>query len=160
MTSVGDRYFEHLRSDISDAERIHLATHLSFLASQWTLPQKLELFKFLQPPATAGKNVAGFLHNVALEVGKTLSAEDGRILLLEGKLNPSAAMAVVSRMPAVLTTEQIETLMALDQSLQVDDDDGTKTAEHSDPRCVGTRRTRHVHGLVSVTCTTMCRSVA
>ncbi len=88
VTSPLDRYFAHLDSNIPMAERIHLATHMTFLQSGWTTQQKLRLFHFLEIPDGVGNSVPGYLQNVAHNFGGQLQPSESEQVLQSGEQFP------------------------------------------------------------------------
>ena len=120
VTSIADRYLEHLQSSIPDHERIHLAIHMRFLNAKWTPEQKLQLFKFMEVKNDVGNSVPGYLQNVARDFGRTLSAAEQRYALKHANEYPSAAMAAVLLLPRKLSPELIRQLIELDNSVTAD----------------------------------------
>ena len=118
VDSIMDRYLAELeRPDIDPAERIHLATHLSFIRRGWETDQKLTVFRYLDPPDGAGNSVPGYLQNVSIEFGKTLTESETRLAIERGDEFRSAAMAAIMRYPEQLSADQIEQLKRLDRKL-------------------------------------------
>lgn len=127
VDSIMDRYLAELeRDDIDSAERIHLATHLTFIRSGWQTDQKLKVFKHLDPPASAGNSVPGYLQNVAIDFGKTFNKSETRLAIERGDEYRSAAMAAMMRLPEKLSSEQIEQLTRLDKKLWPSNTVGSK----------------------------------
>lgn len=120
-SKIKERYLTYLESDIPSNEKIHLATHLCFLTTEWSTEEKLRLFKHLTPPPGAGNSVAGYLQNVSREFGKQLDPTEDQAVLIQGGSNPSAALEAVLRLPEKLTLAQVQNLIALDQSVTSED---------------------------------------
>jgi len=121
VTSIKERYLAHLDTDLPPNERIHIATHLRYLETEWSSDEKVRLLKHLTPPANAGSSVVGYLENVAREFGKNLNATDDATLISSGTEAPAAAMEAVLRLPVKLSAEQIQSLTILDQKVVASD---------------------------------------
>ena len=126
VTSIKDRYLDHLDSGLPEAERIHLATHLRFLDVDWTIEEKFRLFEHLKPSNSAGNSVAGYLENVARDFSKGWKTEEEAFVLKRGAQAPSAALEAVMRLPNNLSRQQIRELVALDRSVTSTDDTSKK----------------------------------
>ncbi len=122
VTDIKDRYLEQLSSDLPENDRIHLATHLSALDTDWSTSEKMQLMKHLKAAEDAGNGVAGYLQNVARDFGKKLDPKESYALIRDGADNPSAALAAVLRLPEKLTSDQIQDLVVLDQSISIVDE--------------------------------------
>ena len=122
VTSIKHRYLEHLESKLPEEERIHLATHLRFLDAQWTMDEKLRLFKHLKPSSKAGGSVAGYLENVARDFSKGWDKKEQAVVLQQGALAPGAALEAIMRMPRDLSDQQINELVQLDKSVIATDE--------------------------------------
>ena len=121
ISNIKSRYLDHLDSELPEQERIHLATHLRFLKTEWTMEEKLRLFKHLKPSTDAGGSVAGYLENVARDFSKGSESSEALQMLKRGALVPGAALEAVMQLPHELSTEQIEQLVELDQSVTATD---------------------------------------
>lgn len=121
VTSIKERYLDHLDTDLPANERIHVATHLRYLETEWNADEKVRLLKHLTPPPNAGSSVVGYLENVARDFGKNLSATDDATLISGGAEAPAAAMEAVLRLPVKLSSEQVKTLINLDQKVTAND---------------------------------------
>ena len=121
VTSIKDRYLEHLESGLADSERIHMVTHLCALKADWTSNEKMRLMKFMRAPEKAGTGVTGYMQNVARDFGKRLNASESYEFIRDGADNPSAALTAVMRLPEKLTSDQIQDLVVLDQSISAED---------------------------------------
>ncbi len=118
VSSIMDRYLQELESDsISSPDRYHLAMHLARLRSGWTTEQKLAVFRRLEAPDEGGTNVPGFLQAVAMQFGKSLTAEELVYFLDRGDKYPSAAMSALLRLPDKLNAQQFQQIKALDEKL-------------------------------------------
>ena len=53
--SIMDRYFEYLGSDVSNADKMHVAIYLRFLTAGWTIERKEEWFKFVTQAKDVGR---------------------------------------------------------------------------------------------------------
>ena len=122
VTSIADRYLEHLANDLPSIERIHLVSHLRFLNVPWTTDQKMQLFKYMEVPHDVGNSVPGYLQNIARDFGKRLEDDERDYALQHGAEYPSAAMAAVLRLSQKLSPEQVRRLIELDNSLVADNE--------------------------------------
>ena len=126
VTSIKERYLAHLRSDLKESERIHLAVHLATLKADWTTSEKLELSDHLRARAGVGGGVSQYLQNVAVEFGRQFNADETEMALRASQASPVAALAAVLRLPESLSVPQIRQLIELDRSSTADDPDTKK----------------------------------
>ena len=126
ITSIKDRYLDHLDSGLPEAERIHMATHLRFLNTPWTMEEKFRLFEHLKPSTEAGNSVAGYLQNVARDFSKGWSTDEDAVVIKRGQKAPSVALEAIMRLPNDLSEEQIRELVELDRSVISTDDVSSK----------------------------------
>jgi putative heme-binding domain-containing protein len=127
VSSIMPRYLSELaRSDLPPAERLHLATHLTFLKSGFSRDDKFKVFQYLTPPANSGNSVPGYLQNVAQEFGRQLTADEAKLALANGDRWPAAALAAALQMPEKLNPSQIAALKQLDQKLLDSHDDAAR----------------------------------
>lgn len=117
VTSIKDRFLDHLDSELPESERIHLAMYGRFLDSAWSTEDKLRLMKHLTPSRSTGSSIPSYLQNVARELAQGFTpAEDG-LIIQHGAAVPSAALEAVMRLPESLSSEQIRSVVELDRSL-------------------------------------------
>ena len=116
--SIRRRYLNYLDSDLSPADRIHAATHLRFLNTEWTRQEKLRIFRHLTPKPDTANNVAAYLRNVGNDFGVEFGPEEDLAIIRDGQNSPAAAMDAVLRLPEKLNAEQVRELIELDGRLE------------------------------------------
>ena len=119
-SSIMDRYFEYLHSDVSHPDKVHVAMYLRFLAAGWTTERKEQYFQLLTEAKTweGGSGYPLYLGNVARDVAKQLTPEESVQILQRGAEWPDAALGALYKLPAELDDELREALIKLD--LQID----------------------------------------
>ena len=121
MGTIKDRYLAELQSDIPNAERLHLAIHLTRIPANWTTTEKLAIFEQLNASSQSGKSLPGYLQNVARDFGKTFTDEEITAVLEQGVRVPGAALAALFRLPDDLSDEQVDQIKDLDEQLMAGD---------------------------------------
>ena len=121
MGTIKDRYLAELQSDIPDAERLHLAIHLTRIPANWTTTEKLAIFEQLNASSQSGNSLPGYLQNVARDFGKTFTDEEITAVLEQGVRVPGAALAALFRLPDDLSDEQVDQIKDLDEQLMAGD---------------------------------------
>ena len=121
MGTIKDRYLAELQSDIPDAERLHLAIHLTRIPANWTTTEKLAIFEQLNASSQSGNSLPGYLQNVARDFGKTFTDEEITAVLEQGARVPGAALAALFRLPDDLSDEQVDQIKDLDEQLMAGD---------------------------------------
>jgi len=122
VTSIKDRYIAYLESDLPENDRIHMVTHLCALDADWTTAEKMLLMSHLRPSSGAGSGVAGYLQNIARDFSKKLDPKENYEFIRDGADNPGAALSAILRLPENLTSDQVQDLVVLDQSISVVDE--------------------------------------
>ena len=122
VTSIKARYLAYLESDLPENDRIHMVTHLCALDADWTTAEKMLLVSHLRPSSGAGGSVSGYMQNVARDFSKKLDPKENYEFIREGADNPGAALSAILRLPEKLTSDQVQDLVMLDQSISVVDE--------------------------------------
>ncbi len=119
-SSIMDRYFEYLASDVPNADKVQLAMYLRFLQNGWTTQRKLDLFKILAEAKQweGGSSYPLYLGNAARDFAKTLTTEESREILPQGVEFTDAALGALYKLPAQLDDDLRETLIQLDQQIE------------------------------------------
>lgn len=109
----------YLRSDVSLAERMHVAMHLRFISHQWTAAERYAVVKFFEEtqPVDAGSSVPLYVMTATRDLCKDLPIEEARIFVSEGAKWPNAALVSLFRYPEKLSVDDLQTLRKLDQEI-------------------------------------------
>lgn len=101
VSDITDRYIAHLDSDISAAERLNLAMHMSFIRDGWTTKQKLKLLGHLESglKIEGGEGLRGYIETSTKQFVKCLTPEEQYLTLTMGHMWPNAALAVLFELP-------------------------------------------------------------
>jgi putative heme-binding domain-containing protein len=120
-TSIMDRYISQLQSDsVPEMEKLHLALHLCYLRSGWTLGYRIQVLEFLESAQNhhhADNTFGRYLARASRDFAKTISDDEARLMLAEGACWPRAALALLYRMPEQLDDETRAALTELDEKL-------------------------------------------
>jgi putative heme-binding domain-containing protein len=117
VSSPMSRYFQQLRSQAPEIEKLHLALHMPFIPDGWPEGHRMQLVEYLEGArrqSSAGSS-AGYIANAARDVAKSLSAREGGLVLSRGVEWPGAATGVLYRLPQELGNEVVQAICALDQ---------------------------------------------
>lgn len=127
-TSVTDRFFAELRGNAPPEEKIHLATHLRFLAADWTQSQELELLKFFESARAeeGGYSYALYLANFSRDFVGTLPAEDQQMVLDNALRVPTAALSALAALAETPSPALLQRLTQLDRQLKALDGDAAR----------------------------------
>ena len=119
-SSIMDRYFDYLHSDVSHPDKVHVAMYLRFLTAGWTTERKEQYFRLLTEAKTweGGTGYPLYLGNVARDVARQLTPEESVQILQRGAEWPDAALGALYKLPPQLNDDLREALIQLD--LQID----------------------------------------
>lgn len=118
--SVLPRMFDELsRQDNPLEEKLHLAAHLRFLQQGWNFEQKLELLRYYEyaRDLPGGHSFKRYMDNFNKDFVGQMSEEEQRNVLRLGRDVPTAALAVLARLPEEISTSTIEQLAELDRQI-------------------------------------------
>ncbi|MHB8972936.1 MAG: DUF7133 domain-containing protein [Pirellulaceae bacterium] len=115
-SSIMDRYFEYLHSEVSNPDKIHVAMYLRFLVAGWTIDRKEEYFRLLTEAKKweGGSGYPLYLGNVVRDVAKQLTPEESVQILRRGADWPDAALGALYKLPAQLDDDLRDALIKLD----------------------------------------------
>jgi putative heme-binding domain-containing protein len=118
-TEPMDRYFEYLDSDVPESEKLHLALHLRFLESGWTLEHKLQLLSYYEraQKLEGGGSYPFYIRYFERDFAKMFSDEESREVIASGEKYPSAALGALYKLPEHLDDAMREQLIELDRRL-------------------------------------------
>ncbi|MCA9189075.1 MAG: HEAT repeat domain-containing protein, partial [Planctomycetales bacterium] len=121
--NVTRRMLQHLNDPISDEDRTHLATHLSYLQEGWDADQKVQLMAYYQESLVQheGTEQASYLMDSMRNFATQFSSLERHEMLSVGKDHPAAALATLYGLPDRLDKSTIEQLIALDHEIQSDE---------------------------------------
>ncbi|MEM7559058.1 MAG: HEAT repeat domain-containing protein, partial [Planctomycetota bacterium] len=110
---------EYLQSDISDEEKIHVATLIQFMQSGWPPAGKFALLQFFEQAKLmeGGQNLSAYIKTIAEEVAQGLSVGEQMYVIQQGHLMPEAALTAMFALPESKDIEMIPKLMKVDQAL-------------------------------------------
>lgn len=117
--SILDRYLEYLHSDVSNPDKMHVAMHLRFLNSGWTLERKEEWFKFIAEAKTwdGGSGYPLYLGNAARDFARQLSPEESIEIVRRGAEWPDAALGALYKLPRQIDDDLRAALISLDTEI-------------------------------------------
>ena len=115
-SSILDRYLTYLKSNAPEADKLHVAMHLRFLESGWTLKQRLSLLDYYEQANRhkGGASYARYVINATRDFCKGLSEEESRQVLASGEKWPNAALGALYKLPNQLDAELLGQLIELD----------------------------------------------
>lgn len=118
-SSIMDRYFDYLHSDAPHPEKVHVAMHLRYLTAGWTTARKEEYFRLLTQAKAweGGSGYPLYLGNVARDMARQLTVEEGAHVLEHGVDWPDAALGALYKLPPQLSDAQRAALIKLDQQI-------------------------------------------
>jgi len=118
-SSIMDRYFEYLDSDLPMQDRLHLALHLRFLQSGWTGERRLALLQFMEKTQQNSKGIAVPLYvmHATRDFCRSMTAEESRLVLSKAADWPNAALGALFQVPHELDAELIGYLKDIDQAI-------------------------------------------
>ena len=119
VADITDRYIAHLDSDISEAERLNLAMHMSFISEGWTTKQKLKLLGHLESglQIEGGEGLRGYIETSTKQFVKCLTPEEQYLTLTMGHMWPNAALAVLFELPENPDENFLAVLRMIDKEL-------------------------------------------
>lgn len=122
---------ELARADNPLVEKLHLAAHLRFMTEGWTTRQKLDLLRFYEfaRAQPGGHSFKGYMDNFGRDFVGLMSEDEQAEILAHGAEMPTAALAVLSKLPAENPPELIEQLIALDRELSSVDSDSARLVQ-------------------------------
>ncbi|MBX3415296.1 MAG: HEAT repeat domain-containing protein [Pirellulales bacterium] len=122
---------ELARADNPLAEKIHLGTHLRFMNEGWTTRQKLDLLRFYEFARSqpGGHSYKGYMDNFGRDFVALMTEDEKEEILAHGAEMPTAALAVIAKLPAENSPEVIDQLIALDRELASVDSDSAKMVQ-------------------------------
>ncbi len=118
VPAATELFLEQLRGKSSNEEKLHVALYARFLTN-WTTKQRLELLSFYEYARTleGGHSYQGYIENVSRDFFASLTNEERMFLLSEGTKWPSSALSVLAKLPAPLSPELMEQVIALDRQI-------------------------------------------
>jgi putative heme-binding domain-containing protein len=118
-SSILDRYLAYLKSNASEADKLHVAMHLRFIESGWTATQRLALLDYYEEAnrRKGGASYARYVINATRDFCKGLSEEESRQVLAKGDKWPNAALGALYKLPPQLDAELLAQLIELDGKL-------------------------------------------
>lgn len=118
-SSTAPRYLEYLKSDVTDADKLHLAMHLRFIETGWTPEQRLELLRFYETANAkkGGGSYARYIIAATKDFAKTMSEEESRLVLAQATEMPNAALGALYTLPEQVDETLLQTLIDLDGKL-------------------------------------------
>jgi putative heme-binding domain-containing protein len=118
-SSILDRYLVYLKSNASEADKLHVAMHLRFLENGWTANQRLALLDYYEQAnqRKGGASYARYVINATRDFCKGLSEEESRQVLAKGDKWPNAALGALYKLPQQLDAELLAQLIELDGKL-------------------------------------------
>lgn len=124
-----DRYFAYLKSEANEVDRLHLAMHLRFIEEGWAEGKRIELLEFLQDAAKqeGGRSYKEYIANIQTDIAKSMSAEDGRVVLARGAEWPGAALGALYGLPTELDEKTIKELTEIDQRVRKEKGEAVKS---------------------------------
>lgn len=119
-TSISGRAMSQLTSDLPPAEKVFLAMHLPRLGAAWTSGEKLKILEFYEQArgADGGQSLGRYLERATLEFGKCLTESEQQLVLERAEQMPTAALAVLARLPKELSPTMIERIIKLDRATE------------------------------------------
>ncbi|MCB9875634.1 MAG: HEAT repeat domain-containing protein [Planctomycetaceae bacterium] len=129
VTEPMDRYLAYLKSEADAVNRLHLAMHLRFLEEGWKDGQRIELLEFLQAAAKqeGGRGYKDYIAVIQTDVARSMSEEDGRVVLARGAEWPGAALGALYGLPAELDAQTIKELTEIDQRVRKEKSEAVKS---------------------------------
>lgn len=118
-SSILDRYFDYLNSDVANPEKVHVAMYLRFLESGWTGDRKLELIGILSQAKSweGGSSYPLYLSNAARDFARSMSLDESLQVLRGGEQWPDAALGALYQLPQRLDDAQRRVLEELDRAI-------------------------------------------
>ncbi|HEX5106632.1 MAG TPA: c-type cytochrome, partial [Pirellulaceae bacterium] len=118
-SSIIDRYLAYLKSDADDVDKLHLALHLRFLQSGWTVDQRLALLSYYEEAnqRKGGGSYARYVINATRDFCQGLNEDEAQKVVAQGHKWPNAALGALYRMPQRLDEPTLASLIALDEKL-------------------------------------------
>jgi putative heme-binding domain-containing protein len=118
-SSVLDRCFDYLNSDVANAEKAHMAMYLRFLESGWTIEHKQKLLSvFAEAKAwEGGSSYPLYLSSAARDFARNMTLEESVRVLRRGGEWPDAALGALYQLPQQLNDAQRSVLQDLDREL-------------------------------------------
>lgn len=116
--SAGPRMIDQLGTNIPEEDKLQVGLYARFL-NAWTTPQKFELLKFYETARTltGGHSFEGYVDNVSRDFFVGLTDTERSMVLTDGAKWPSSALAVLAKLPAEISAETIEQIIALDRQM-------------------------------------------
>lgn len=117
--SILERCFEYLASDVSSADKMHVAMYLRFLQAGWTLERKEAWLQFVTQAKTwdGGSGYPLYLASAARDFAKLLTVDESIAILRRGAEWPDAALGSLYTLPHQLDDSLLDTLITLDLEL-------------------------------------------
>ena len=118
-SSIMDRYFDYLDSDLPMQDRLHLALHLRFLQSGWTGERRLALLQFMEKTQqnTKGSAVPLYVMHATRDFCRSMTVEESRLVLSKAADWPNAALGALFQVPHELDAELLGYLKEIDQAI-------------------------------------------
>lgn len=116
--SAANRIIEQLAADIPKDDKLQIALYARFL-NGWSTQQKLDLLKFFEAARaqTGGHSFEGYIDNVSRDFFAGLTDQERAVVLADGAKWPSSALAVIAKLPAEVSAETIDQIIALDKQM-------------------------------------------
>ncbi len=118
-SSIMDRYFAYLDSDVPNADRLHLALHMRFLESGWTGDRRMALLQFLEKSQrnSKGNAVPLYVMHATRDFCRSMTAEESRLVLSKASDWPNAALGALFQVPKELDAELLGYIKDIDQAI-------------------------------------------
>ncbi|MDP6444976.1 MAG: HEAT repeat domain-containing protein [Pirellulaceae bacterium] len=127
-TSITDRFFAYLDSEVPDADKVHVALHMCFLRSDWTTENKIRLIQFLEEARLkeGGNSFPLYIMNATRDFSRRLTPVEAEQVLSNGAKWPSAALGALYSLPKQLDAAKIAELTQMDRQILEKTDESYK----------------------------------
>ena len=118
-SSIMDRYFAYLESDLPMKDRLQLALHLRFMESGWTGERRLALLQFLEKAQqnSKGSAIPLYVMHATRDFCRSMTAAESRLVLSKAADWPNAALGSLYQVPKNLDAELLGYLKEIDQAI-------------------------------------------
>jgi len=118
-SSALERMLAELRGTSPQSEKLHLAAHLRFLKTGWSLPQRLELVEFYEHSRhiQGGYSLPLYFDNFCRDFVAEFDAAQREQLIREGTRLPAAALHALALLPEQPGNKLLGELITLDGAL-------------------------------------------
>ena len=122
VDSIMDRYTAYLGSNISETEKLHVASQLRFLDGGWTTDAKLQVLGFLEQSRNikGGRGVPRYVENVTRDFARSLTPDEAREVFNRADRWPTAALGAIAKLPPQLDDALFSQVERLDRQTDTD----------------------------------------